>query len=59
MTTLRERQKNWIGTIKRRFSPEKYHRRKIGGKRKRGRPRQKMLGWMMTDGYNELKRKEE
>jgi len=30
---------------------------RMGSKRGRGRPRQKLLDWMMSDGYSKLKKK--
>ena len=58
ITTLRERQKNWIGHILRGDSLlREIIEGRMEGKRTRGRPRQMMLGWMMTDGYNGLKKR--
>src|ERR1043165_9471561 len=58
ITTLRERQKNWIGHILR---GDSLLRDIIEGrmerKRTSGRPRQMMLGGMMTNGYGDLKEK--
>jgi len=56
ITTIRERQKNWIGHVLRGDSLlREIIEGRMEGKRRRGRPRQMMLGWMMTDGYSELK----
>jgi len=58
ITTLRERQKNWIGHILRGDSLlREIIEGRMEGKRTRGRPRQMMLGWLMTDGYRELKKR--
>ena len=58
MATLRERQKNWIGHILRGDSLlREIIEGRMEGRRTRGRPRQMMLGWMMTDGYSGLKRR--
>src|SRR5678816_2627402 len=55
ITTIRERQKNWVGHILRGDSLLKeIIEGRMEGKRGRGRPRQMMLGWM-ADGYSELK----
>jgi hypothetical protein len=58
MAALRERQKNWIGHILRGDSLlREIIEGRMEGRRTRGRPRQMMLGWMMTDGYSGLKRR--
>ena len=55
ITTIRERQKNWIGHVLRGDSLlREIIEGRMEGKR-RGRPRQMMLGWMMIDGYSEVK----
>src|SRR5688572_21173200 len=57
ITTIRERQKNWVGHVLRGDSLLKeIIEGRMVGKRGRGRPRQMMLGWM-ADGYSELKEK--
>src|SRR6218665_328660 len=40
---------------KRRITVKNGNRRKMLGKRSRGRPRQMMLDWMMVEGYRKLK----
>src|ERR1043165_1287848 len=58
ITTLRDRQKNWIGHILRGDSLLRdIIEGTMEGKRTRGRPRQMMLGGMMSNGYGELKEK--
>ena len=58
MTTLRERQKSWIGHVLRGDSLlREIIEGRMEGRRTRGRPRQMMLGWMMTNGYSGLKRR--
>src|SRR6218665_995433 len=42
---------------KRQLSTDGDNGRKDGGKRGRGRPRQKLMDWMMEDGYGKLKEK--
>ncbi len=62
MTTLRKRQKNWIGHVMRNDNTlRNVTEGKINGKKSRGRPRMKMLDWMMdtsktTGRYRELKK---
>src|SRR6218665_728890 len=56
ISTIRARQRNWMGHLPRGDSLQ----REImeGGmewKRGRGRPRQKLLDWMMSEGYGKLK----
>jgi len=46
MDTIRTRQRNWIGHILRDNSLQ----RKIAKGRRRGRPRQKLMDWMMDAG---------
>jgi hypothetical protein len=61
MITLRKRQKNWIGHV---LGGDNTLRNivegKIQGKKSRGRPRMKMLDWMLNNNeeasrYSELK----
>ena len=52
MNIIRTRQKNWIGHILRDNSLQ---REIMEGKR--GGPRQKLMDWMMEDGYWKLKEK--
>src|SRR6218665_2071783 len=53
MDIIRTRQKNWIGHILQREILEG----RMEGKRGRGRPRQKHMGWIMEDRYGKLKEK--
>ena len=49
---IRTRQKNWIGHILRGNSPQReIMEGRVEGKRGSGRPRQKLMDWMMEDGY--------
>lgn len=58
ITTIRERQKNWVGHVLRGDSLLKeIIEGRMEGKRGRGRPRQMMLGGMMVNGYSKLKEK--
>lgn len=57
---IRERQKKWIGhTLRGDNLVKTVIEGKMEGKRTRGRPRQMMLDWMMTEknGYQRLKEK--
>jgi len=50
------RQGNWTGHIMRGVSLQReIIEGKMEGKRGRGRPRQKLLDWMMNEGYSKLK----
>src|SRR6218665_1211685 len=50
------RQKNWIGHILRGNSLQReIMEGRMEGKRGGGRPRQKLMDWMMEDGYGKLK----
>ena len=52
MDIIRTRQKNWIGHILRGNSLQReIMEGRMEGKRGRGRPRQKLMGWMMEDGF--------
>ena len=54
--TIRERQRRWIGHMLRGDSIlRRILEGKMEGKRTRGRPRQMLLDWMMTNGYKNLK----
>src|ERR1700733_2886991 len=56
--TVKTRQKNWIGHLLRGDSLQRdIMEERLEGKRSRGRPRQKLLDWMMEKGYSELKEK--
>ena len=56
--TVKTRQKNWIGHLLRGDSLQRdIMEGRLEGKRSRGRPRQKLLDWMMEKGYSELKKK--
>jgi hypothetical protein len=56
--TVKTRQKNWIGHLLRGDSLQRdIMEGRLEGKRSRGRPRQKLLDWMMEKGYRELKEK--
>ena len=54
LTIIRTRQRNWMGHTKR---GDSLQREIIEGRMegKRGRTRQKLLGWMMSEGYSKLK----
>ena len=54
LTTIRTRQRNWMGHIMREDSLQ---RDIIEGRMdgKRGKPRQKLLDWMMSEEYSKLK----
>src|SRR6218665_2031786 len=47
---IRARQRNWMGHLQREIMEGR-----MEGKRGRGRPRQKLLDWMMSEGYGKLK----
>jgi len=52
MDIIRTKQKNWIGHILRGNSLQReIIEGRMEGKRGRGRPRQKLMNWMMEDGY--------
>ena len=54
--TIRERQRRWIGhTLRGDSILRTILEGKMEGKRTRGRPRQMLLDWMMTNGYKNLK----
>ena len=54
--TIRKRQRKWIGhTLRGDSLLRMVIEGKMEGRRTRGRPRQMMLDWMMTDGYKKLK----
>ena len=54
--TIRERQRRWIGhTLRGDSILRTMMEGKMEGKRTRGRPRQMLLDWMMTNGYKNLK----
>jgi len=56
MDIIRTRQKNWIGHILRGNSLQReIMEGRMEEKRGRGRPRQKLMDWMMEDGYRKLK----
>ena len=56
MDIIRTRQKNWIGYILRGNSLQReIMEGRMEGKRGRGRPRQKLMDWMMEDGYWTIK----
>src|SRR6218665_3321720 len=58
MDIIRTRQENWIGHILRDNSLEReIIEGRVERKRGRGRPRQKLMDWMMEDGYWKLKEK--
>ena len=58
MNTIRTRQKNWIGHVLRSNSLQRdIMEGKMEGRKGRGRPRKKLLDWMMEDGYGKLKEK--
>ena len=51
MNKIRTRQKNWIGHILRGNSLQRgLIEKRIERKRGRGKPRQKLMDWMMEDG---------
>jgi hypothetical protein len=53
---IRGRQRRWIGHMLRGDSIlRRILEGKMEGKRTRGRPRQMLLDWMMTNGYKNLK----
>jgi len=55
---LLTRQKNWIGHILRGDSIQKETiEGRMEGKQGRGRLRQKLMDWMIEDGYGKLKEK--
>src|SRR6218665_127343 len=55
---IRTKQKNWVGHILRGNSPQReIMEGRMGGKRERGRSRQKLMEWTMKDGYGKLKEK--
>ena len=57
MNIIRTRQKNWIGYILRGNSLQReIMEGRMERKRGRGRPRQKLINWMMEDGYGKLKK---
>lgn len=48
---IKESQRNWIGhNTDRGFHTENYHGGKIGGRKKKVKPRRQLLCWMMVDG---------
>jgi len=56
LATIKKRQRNWIGHILRGDSlGREIIEGRMGGRKGRGRPRQKLLDWMMREGYKELK----
>ena len=56
LTIIRKRQQNWMGYILRGESLKReIIEVRMEGKRGRGRPRQKLLDWMMSEGYRKLK----
>jgi len=58
MDVIRTRQKNWIGHILRGNSLQReIMEGRMEGKRGTGRPRQKLMDWMIEDGYGKLKEK--
>ena len=59
MDIIRTRQKNWIRHILRGSNSlqREIMEGKMEGKRRRRRPRQKLMDWMMEDGYGKLKEK--
>src|SRR6218665_837470 len=53
---IRTRQNNWIWHIMRGDSLQReVMEGRMEGKRRRGRPRQKLMDWMMESGYEKLK----
>src|SRR6218665_2140035 len=56
ISTIRARQRNWMGHLLRGDSLQReIMEERMEGKRERGRPRQKLLDWMMSEGYGKLK----
>src|SRR6218665_803684 len=56
ISTIRARQRNWMGHLLRGDSLQReIMEGRMEGKRGRGRPRQKLLDWMMSEGYGKLK----
>src|SRR6218665_4227189 len=56
ISTTRARQRNWMGHLLREDSLQReIMEGRMEGKRVRGRPRQKLLDWMMSEGYGKLK----
>src|SRR6218665_847214 len=56
LTIIRTRQRNWMRHIMRGDSLQsEIIKGRMEGKRGRGRPRQKLLDWMMSDEYSKLK----
>src|SRR6218665_1392425 len=56
ISTIRARQRNWMGHLLRGDSLQReIMEGRMKGKRGRGRPRQKLLDWMMSEGYGKLK----
>ena len=56
MDIIRIKRKNWIGNIVRgNCIQRELLKGRMEGKRGRGRSRQKLMDWMMEDGYGKLK----
>ena len=56
MDTVKTRQKNWIGHLLRgNWLQRDIMEERLEINRRKGRPRQKLLDWMMEKGYRELK----
>src|SRR6218665_3959876 len=56
LTIIRTRQRNWMGHIMRGDSLQReIIEERMEGKRGRGRPRQKLLDWMMSERYSKHK----
>ena len=56
ISTIKARQRNWMGHLLRGDSLQReIMEGRMEGKRGRGRPRQKLLDWMMSEGYGKLK----
>src|SRR6218665_1612063 len=56
LTIIRTRQRNWMGHIMIRDSLQReIIEGRMDCKRGRGRPRQKLLDWMMSEEYNKVK----
>src|SRR6218665_3269875 len=56
LTIIRSRQRNWMRHIVRGDSLQReIIKGRMEGKRGRGRPRQKLLDWMMSEEYSKLK----
>src|SRR6218665_3129140 len=54
--TIRTRQRKWMGHIMREDLLEReIIEGRMEGKRGRGRPRKKLLDWVMSEGYSKLK----